>query len=529
MNNARAEIHSRLEKEEWDLLIIGGGITGAGILREAVNRGLKAILVEQRDFAWGTSSRSGQLVHGGLRYLEQGNFRLTFESVRERGKLLRELPGLVDECGMMMTFYGKNRLKWLIVRAALLVYDIMNGSLRKHGFPAADVSRLAPGIKNKDLTGGLQFHESVTDDARLVLRVLQEARDEGGSAVNYCRVVSLILDNERVCGATLKDGINGREMNLQAKQVINSTGAWADYLRQGIHRQNRNRIRPLQGSHLVFSADRLPVKQNIVITHPTSKRPGFVMPWEGRVITGNTDIDHQLDPEREVSISAEEIDYLLENIRHHFPDLDICEKDIIGTFSGARPVVDSGKKEPSAESRDHVVWQENGLITVTGGKLTTFRLIARDALKAASSALGRFKEASGQNPYFTTMPDIASIKGAVDEDVLYRLSGRFGSRAKELINAAQKGELERIPGTMTVWAELRWAAEHELVEHLEDLMLRRTRLGLLLENGGKTYLPKIRKICQPLLGWTDDRWDQEEKDYLAKRNRCHGVPMDQSS
>ncbi|MBU2510769.1 glycerol-3-phosphate dehydrogenase/oxidase [bacterium] len=524
MQYTREEVFSKIKKEKWDLVIIGGGITGAGIMREAVRHNLKTLLVEQRDFAWGTSSRSGQLVHGGLRYLEQGNFKLTYESVKERGKLLRELPGLVNTFGLVMTFYKGSLMKRLIVRAALLVYDIMNGSLRKHTFSSRDVVKLAPNIDKKNLTGGLLFHESLTDDSRLVLRVLQQAREEGGVAVNYCRVNGLIKETDHVCGVKIEDINTGNRMEISAKQVINATGAWVDILRNNVKKTNQKHVRPLRGSHLVFSADRLPVSNSIVMTHPTSKRPGFVLPWEGRVITGNTDIDHSGDPSVEASITSDEVNYLLENLQHHFPDLGINRDDIIATFSGVRPVVDSGKADPSAESRDHVVWQEDGLLTVTGGKLTTFRLIALDALKAAQILLGPLPDLGKEQTFFTPLEEMTSIAEKLDKKTVLRLKGRYGNRVVDLINAAKEGELERIPGTLTLWAELRWAAKNEAVVHLEDLMLRRTRIGLLLDQGGKEFLPGIRKICQPMLEWNDDKWLQEEQQYLETWQRCHSIP-----
>ncbi|MGA2367849.1 MAG: glycerol-3-phosphate dehydrogenase/oxidase [Dehalococcoidia bacterium] len=508
------EIFRKIKTENWDLIIIGGGITGAGILREAVRRNVKALLVEQRDFAWGASSRTGQLVHGGLRYLKQGDVKLTYHSVCEREMLLKELPGLVNPFGMMMAIYREGWLQRVMVQAALLVYDIMSRKLRKHTHSIGEMIKRFPGIRELDLECGLLFYESLTDDARLVLRILQQAEEEGGIAVNYCQVIGLLKENDRVCGVALEDKTTGNKLDVYAKQVINATGAWADILRGSVRKTNTKRMRPLRGSHLVFSADRLPVSESIVITHPTSKRPGFVFPWEGRVITGDTDIDHTGDLNIEASITPDEIDYMLENVQYYFPHLDITRKDIIAVFSGIRPVVGSGKKDPSKESRDHVVWQEDGLLTVTGGKLTTFRLLALDALKAAQPLLGQLPDLDKKQPVFPPLKDVPTNSKDLKPEILLRLQGRYGNRAKDLIDGAKTGELEKIPGTATLWAELRFAAHNEAVVHLEDLMLRRTRIALLLENGGKAILPKIRAICQPLLGWDDEKWCLEEENYL---------------
>ncbi|RLB84848.1 MAG: FAD-dependent oxidoreductase, partial [Deltaproteobacteria bacterium] len=500
------------------------GITGAGIMREAVRCGLKTLLVEQRDFSWGTSSRSGQLVHGGLRYLKEGNVKLTYQSVKERERLLYELPGLVKSFGLMMTIYKESLIQKLIVRAGLFVYDIMSRHLKRHKYSAKEVIAQTPDIQTSNLTCGFLFNESISDDSRLVFRVLQQATEDGGTALNYCKVSGLLKEKGRVSGVTLKDQIGKTKLDVHARQVINATGVWVDSLRKEVRKANRKHIRPLKGSHLIFSADQLPVKNSIVMTHPVSKRPGFAIPWEGRILVGNTDIDFSGDLDIETAISSEEVDYLLENIHHHFPGLGIEKKDIIATFSGVRPVVDSGKSDPSAESRDHVVWHEDNLLTVTGGKLTTFRLIALDVLKASRRSLGALPDLGKRQRFFSPLKQVTSAADRLDKKKLERIQGRYGNQAMELIDAAKEGELEEIPGTFTLWAELRWAAKKEAVVHLEDLMLRRTRIALLLPIGGRQFLPRIRNICQQELGWNGEKWQQEEKDYLEKWQRFYSVP-----
>jgi glycerol-3-phosphate dehydrogenase len=524
LNRNREDKLRRLSDVDWDLVIVGGGITGAGILREAARRHLKAALLEQRDFAWGTSSRSGQLVHGGLRYLTQGHVRLTYQCVRERQNLMQELPGLVDCCDLMMANYRQDGARRFVVHAALLVYDLMSHTRRKHLCSFRQLADTVPGLNQKDLVNGLLFYESITDDARLVLRVLDQAVQDGGIAMNYCRVNDLLTKDGRVCGVRAEDGETGEKHEVRAKQVISATGAWADRLRRRIGGDATKRMRPLRGSHLVFSAERIPITQSVVLTHPVSKRPGFLSLWQGRILAGNTDIDHEGNLDDEAAITPTEVEYLLENVRHHFPDLQITEHDAISSWSGVRPVIDSGAADPSRESRDHAVWNENGLLTVTGGKLTTFRVMALDVLKAAQSSLGAIPNLNLSGAIFAPFNRLAPIPKGLDRERLRRIEGRYGARATELINAAEDGELEPIQGTHTLWAELRWAAANEAVVHLEDLMLRRSRLGVLLEEGGKAQLPRIRAMCQPLLGWSDARWEQEERDYLGLWRRCYSLP-----
>ncbi len=521
MNPSRDQQIADLSNIKWDLVIIGGGITGAGIMREAVRQNLKTLLIEQKDFAWGTSSRSGQLVHGGLRYLGQGNIRLTYESVKERERLLKQLPGLVEPQKMMMAIYKKKWLNRLIVRTALFIYDLMSRNFRKHTYPLSEIIQQAPDIKSDLISCGLLFYESLTDDARLVYRILQEAMYEGGVALNYCKATKLLKRNGVVSGIQMQDLEEEKEYEVTATQVINATGVWVDGFRETLNKANSHRMRPLRGSHLVFSQERLPVSNAIVITHPVSKRPGFVEPWEGRVLVGNTDIDHKDNLDSESYATADEVDYLMENLHHHFPSLKLQKSDIISTFAGVRPVIDSGKEDPSSESREHAVWLEDGLLTVTGGKLTTFRLLALDVLNKAQTSLGPLPDLYKEQPFFN-QSDIAKPSDLeLNTDQWKRLQGRFGNQLSEFLKTARQDELVEIPGIQTLWAELRWAAANENVIHLEDLMYRRTRIGLLLKNGGELYLPRIKEICQSELGWDDIKWDAEKDAYLRSWHMYH--------
>jgi glycerol-3-phosphate dehydrogenase len=524
MNSSRAETLVTACSEHWDLVVVGGGITGAGILREAARRQLKVLLLEQQDFAWGTSSRSSQMVHGGLKYLTQGHIKLTYVSVGERQNLMKELPGLVSYLGMMMATYKEMGLYRFVVQFGLVIYDLMGRKLLRHAYSANEIRRLMPGIREHNLLGGLLFNESTTDDARLTFRVLDQARDDGGAALNYCRVNDLIATQGRVTGVIAEDVLSGQTHTIRARQVINATGAWADRLRGKVASDKSKHMRPLRGSHLVFSADRIPLNQSVVLTHPVSKKPGFANLWEGRVIVGSTDIDHTENLDKEAAVTQAEVDYMLQSINHYFPELHLTEADIISSWSGVRPVVDSGNADPSRESRDHAVWNEEGLLTITGGKLTTFRVIALDALEAAQATLGPLPGLTRDQAIFDPISKIPSLPAEMSKETLAILLGRYGNKTQALLDAAQPGELETVTGTRRVWAELRWAAMHEDVHFLQDLMLRRTRLAVLLPDGGAAVLPRIRTICQPLMGWDDSRWNQEEAAYLALVRCCYSLP-----
>lgn len=503
---------------EWDLLIVGGGITGAGILLEASRRGLKALLVEQRDFAWGTSSRSSKLVHGGLRYLKEGQLGLMRESVHAREALLREAPGLVQEQSFAFGDYIGRKPGRASFLVGLAIYDLMAGRRERHYVDADAFCMLAPNVRRAGLRGGIRYTDAKTDDARLVLRVLQEAQVHGGVAVNYMAVKSLLREGARVCGAQLEDG-----SAVRARLVISATGAWADALRA--QSGAAPRLRPLRGSHLVLPAWRLPLSQAISLMHPADGRPVFAFPWEGVTLVGTTDVDHAGGMAQEAAITHAELDYLMDALHFQFPQQALLESDIIATYAGVRPVIGggSGDGDPSKAARDHAVWVDDGLLTVTGGKLTTFGAIALDALRHAKALLPGWHDDLAARPLFGAPPAVAPrarLKGAA----LARLLGRHGAHTPALIGAARDGELEAIAGTETLWAELRWAARCDAVLRLEDLLLRRTRLGLQLRGGGAAIMARIRATCQGELGWNDARWDAEVAAYLALWKTHYSLP-----
>ncbi|MEB0139298.1 MULTISPECIES: glycerol-3-phosphate dehydrogenase/oxidase [unclassified Undibacterium] len=506
---------------DWDVIVIGGGITGAGITLEAARRGLKVLLLEQRDFAWGTSSRSSKLVHGGLRYIQQGRFFLTRDSVRERQALMSGACGLVEPQSFAFADYrGRRPGRWLF-SLGLAIYDAMAGQRARHYFRADEFLGLAPHILRAGLKGGLCYSDAKTDDARLVLRVLQQAQAYGATALNYVAVESIMYTAERAHGVVARDAQTGTLLTLQAKTVINATGAWADRLRaqQGA----AARLRPLRGSHVILPSWRLPVAQAVSLMHPIDGRPVFIYPWEGATLVGTTDVDHTDDLQQEAAITAAELAYLMVALTFQFPALALTRADIIASYAGVRPVVGSGKADPSKETRDHAICLERGLLTVAGGKLTTFRLIALDALRQLAPLLPAWRPDWRNTALFDVSAECFAPPGLPASQTA-RLAGHYGALAAQVLAAAQTGELELIAGTLTLWVELRWAARCEAVCHLEDLLLRRTRIGLLLRGGGVAQLPRIRAICQPELGWDDARWEQEVAAYLLLWQTCHALP-----
>jgi glycerol-3-phosphate dehydrogenase len=518
----RAQALPELAARDWDLIVVGGGISGAGILREAARRGWKCLLLEQRDFAWGTSSRSSKMVHGGLRYIAKGQFGLTRASVRERQRLLQEAPGLVDPLSFLMPHYQGGFPGPKVFGGLLALYDALAGK-RNHLFYALPQLRyLAPGLKEDGLLGATRFFDAVTDDARLVLRVLDEARADGGEALNGIRVIELLREDGRVVGLLAEDCESGQRYSLRSRAVAQATGAWADQLR---HNSGLEHIRPLRGSHLLLPAWRLPVAHALSFMHGADRRPVFVFPWEGATVVGTTDLDHHESLDQDARISTEELEYLLAACAQQFPSAAIEADDVLSTWAGVRPVVSDGAegRKPSDEKREHALWIEPGCVTLAGGKLTTFRLLALEVLQACAEFVGRPLADHGAATFAPCAPVPMQ---ALNPSQQRRLRGRFGRALPGVSALLDELGSDTVAGSETLWAELAWAAEHELVLHLDDLLLRRTRLGLLLAEGAKAELPRIRSLCQARLGWSDERWQQEEHEYLELWRRCYSLPAE---
>jgi glycerol-3-phosphate dehydrogenase len=507
-----------------DLIIIGGGITGAGIFREASRMGIKVALVEQKDFAWGTSSRSSKLVHGGLRYLKEGRFLLTKIAVEERERLLKEAPGLVESLGFFLPIYEDQRPGKRTMQVGLSLYDIMARERQHRYYNAEEFQQKIPFIDPNGLKGGFYFLDAQVDDSRLVLRLINESVASGGWALNYTAVRRIIRTDEgQVVGVVIEDVETQEKTNIYSPAVINATGCWAEKLHPSP--EPRRYLRPLRGSHLIFNADALPLREGFSFMHPQDQRAVFVIPWEGAVLVGTTDLDHSQELSIEPHITETEVSYLLAGIRAIFPSLDITLKDCLGAFAGVRPVLSEGKLKPSEESREHVVWVDQGLVTVTGGKLTTFRRLALDALKAARSFLPPSKEIDRNAPVFEDIPQKPKENYGLSPETWRRLYGRYGTAADTMVQSANKEDLETISGTHTLWAELPYVATHEKIRHLSDLLLRRVRIGLLTPEGGNAYLKRIQKICKDVLPWNRRRWREEIFMYLEQWNHAHALPV----
>lgn len=494
----------------FDLVVIGGGITGAGILHEAAATGASVLLVEQNDFASGTSSASSKLVHGGLRYLKDGQWRLTLESVRERNRLLRSRAGLVEPQPFLMPIYRGMKPGRAVMRLGLAAYDAMGGQWRSRALSALQALRLEPSLRRDGLLGAVAYDDARTDDAGLVLRLIFEALEAGAQALNYVRVGEILKASGRVHGVALHDLASGVSREIEAGVVINAAGAWSCALPGDPG--GAPKLRPLRGSHLIFPLRRLPVKQAISWLHVRDRRPVFVYPWEGVALFGTTDLDHgDADPARP-QMTPDEAQYLMEGLSHQFPDIGLSLGDATASFSGVRPIVASGKDDPSAESRESASWSGPGWIGITGGKLTTFRLTARQVLHLAARQLPALAPRA-ETP-------LASATPADSE----RVRARYGSAYVDWLSRSPwAGDRDGIAGTPYTWGELRWAARREAVLHLDDLLLRRTRIGLLLPQGGAALLDRVAAVCREELGWDSAQWAHQRSRYLELWRLRHAI------
>ncbi|MCG8535095.1 MAG: glycerol-3-phosphate dehydrogenase/oxidase [Pseudomonadales bacterium] len=505
----------------WDMVIVGGGITGVGVLLEAARLGLRAILFEQNDYAWGTSSRSSKMVHGGLRYIAQGDLKLTKKCVQERERLIAEAPGLVDRMGYLFPIRKGQIPGKVVFNSLLTIYDKLAG-IKSHGYLSAkQLQQRVPGIDKNRLKGASYYTDAVTDDARLVLRLLHEALKDGGYASNYVTVNDLLYNEHGQVNGVRVSRDSNESVDIQATVVVNATGAWVNQLREKVaHEQT---IRPLRGSHIIVPKYLAPVEDALTLFHPDDKRAVFIFPWENTTVIGTTDLDHSANLNLEPSITSQEVDYLIKLAQQQFPENNIQKSNIISSYAGVRPVISKDKnKAPSKEKRDHKVWQEKGLISVSGGKLTTFRVIAQDVIKRA---LPQFPHIQPVDSKYVFAPShITHSDLGIEQTMAKRLLGYYGEHAIELVQQSQPDHLAPISPSRCCLAEIRWCAQNESVVHLDDLLLRRTRIGLLLKNGAEALMGPIETLCKTELGWSEETWQSEKQRYFSLWKQHYSVP-----
>jgi glycerol-3-phosphate dehydrogenase len=509
--------------QTWDVIVIGGGITGAGIFNMAAQKGLQVLLVEAKDFAFGTSSRSSKLVHGGIRYLRNHQIDVVRESVKERERLLKESDGLVDPLRFIFPSFEDNQHDTKMMQLGVIVYDLLAPKWNHRSLNKSRTLKALPPIRTEKLLGGIAYEDARVDDSQLVMRVIMDGIRFGGMALNYTRVIGFCTSAQgQVEGVIVEDEsglLSPKTREIRGKVVINATGPWSDQLREKI--AGTPKLRPLRGSHLIFPQEKLPINSAVTMLHPKDNRALFAIPWENRTLIGTTDLDH--DPvEDETRISSAEVAYLLEAVAYLFKDYPASEEDIISTFSGLRPVINTHAETPSKESRAHKIWDENGLVTVAGGKLTIFRVMAADVLNFCRERLPYQPRFDHRAPCFIS-PQAHGRQDLTDPHWLM-MAGRLGRDVTAFFKESEPDQLHPIETMSQLWAELTWAAKNEAVVHLDDLLLRRVRMGILLPNGGLDHIAKIQNLVQDPLGWTEKIWIDEVARYQSIWHENYYLP-----
>jgi glycerol-3-phosphate dehydrogenase len=511
--------------EPFDLAIVGAGITGCGVFLDAAQRGLRVLLVERGDVASGTSSRSSKLIHGGLRYLKQMQFGITRLACRERDRMLALSPHLVTPIRFVYPVYRDQGMPGWQVDLGLWMYDRLTRGARRHvHLDEAELARLAPGAPTADLDRTLAYYDAVADDARLTLAVAATGFAYGGLLLTRAEVEEPVRDSGgRVAGLRLRDLEDGRAHAVEARLVVNAAGAWVDAVRARLG-LGGERVRPSRGSHLILPAERLPLGAAVTVPAVDDGRPVFVIPHPEGVLVGTTDLFHAGDLDDPRPTRAE-IDYLLRAVAAAFPGRSIGTADVRGAFAGLRPIVDAGADEPAKASREEAVWEEEGVLSVAGGKLTTWRATAEEVVDLAVERLDAGAEAAPSATAGTPLgavapPDLPARLVAthgLDPGPAQAMARRLGGLAWTACALARDpGELRPLAdGTDLTAAEARAHLRFGAVVRLEDLLLRRVRLGMWKPALARELLPAIEPLTRAELGWDARRWAREEEGYAA--------------
>jgi glycerol-3-phosphate dehydrogenase len=534
---ARADAIAALTEHEFDVVVVGGGITGAGVALDAAARGYSVALVEKTDYAAGTSSRSSKLVHGGLRYLQKFDLGLVREALLERQLMVKLAPHLVRPLPLVVPAFddeAPNRILGL----GLNMYDVLSmDKLRRRGRrgkgndeePGADtweewsperhrtitgeeVAELLPALARKDPTAGFLFYDCQTDDARLVLTVLGEAERFGAICANGLEVVELAEEDGRAAGVVVVDSDSGERLTIRAANVVNATGVWADRIRpEELHDEEEIPvIRPSRGTHITLAAEALPLNAGAIVP-AGGGRTVFALPWLGRSLIGTTDNDYEGDIDA-VEPAEDDVDYLL-TATNDFFGTALGRGDLTGAYAGVRPLISTGdpKKSVDISRRAELYETSSGLVTITGGKLTTWRRMAKLAVDRLVEREGREAPCrTHEIPLGQAIAaeDLPRVEG-VPEASYVRLAGRYGYAARDVLGVAgERGELAQpvVPGQPDLLAELAFAVRREQARSLADVLLRRTRLGLLDERGLEgEALERAARVLAGELGWDDAR------------------------
>jgi glycerol-3-phosphate dehydrogenase len=534
----------RMENEIFDVVVIGAGSTGSGAALDAATRGLSTALVEARDFAAGTSSRSSKLIHGGLRYLEQGDIGLVREALRERSLLLNTLaPHLVRPVPFLYPLTEHWERPY--VGAGMVLYDSLGGykGLKRHRhLTKRGALKIAPALKRDYLVGGIQYYDAQVDDARHTLTVARTAAKYGAAVASNAPVVGFLREAEHVTGVRVRDLRSGREFDVQSRQVVNATGVWTDDLQALVGERGKFKVQASKGVHLVVPRDRLQLETGLILR--TEKSVLFVIPWGRHWIIGTTDTEWELDKAHPAA-SSSDIDYVLERLNAVVAQ-PLTHEDVEGVYAGLRPLLAGESDSTSLLSREHMVAAPvPGLVAVAGGKYTTYRVMARDAIDAVARGLEaavpqsvthitELVGAEGFAAMWNQRGRIADRSGLHIKRVEHLLH-RYGSRIDELLALIESDRslAEPLEGAADyLRVEIHYAASHEGALHLDDVLTRRTRISIETFDRGLAAAKPAARIIGGVLGWSSEETETEVSHYCARvdaERRSQKEPEDRAA
>jgi len=539
---------ARLKAETFDILVIGGGITGAGIARDAALRGFSTALVEKGDFASGTSSKSSKLIHGGIRYLENFEFGLVFEASQERRRLRKIAPHLVKPLPFLMPIYRSSKRGYWLIRAGMWLYDILAlfRNVQRHRMlrPEA-VAASEPEVDQRDLAGAARFYDCQVDDARLTLATILDASRYGAVVTNYTQVVALLKDGGKVVGAQVRDVLSGEEFAAHARVTINATGVWVDEIQRLDDPRTVPQLRPTKGIHILVPREKFNNRHAIAFTSPADGRLMFLVPWGRYALIGTTDTDYQGDLDR-VYAESQDVQYVLEAVNSAFPTVKLTRDDIVSTFAGTRPLISEQIASSYKVSREHKIFDSpSGLLSIAGGKLTTYRAMAEQMVDLAEKRLQR---AFGRKPPHGCCTDKRCLDpgdvrkveadlsprpspgrggegGEVDNEVMCHLVATFGTDYTRLLELVATGSRtlddsdggrartrqgndrlgQRIVADLPyIWAEVPYAVRQEMAMTLSDVLARRTHLLYEDRQQGLGVAEPVANLMAQDLGWGPD-------------------------
>lgn len=537
---SRSERLRTLGSEAFDVLIIGGGVTGTGAARDAALRGLRVALVEREDFASGTSSRSSRLIHGGVRYLEHGHLGLVFESSIERMRLLRLAPHLVRPLAFTWPVYKGARIPRWKLNAGLMLYDALAlfRNVKGHqGLNARRTLEAEPGLLPDGLTGGARYYDAATDDARLTFANALGASEAGAVILNHASVRRLVLEEGKARGAVVVDHLSGQELTVRAKVLVNATGPWSDEIRKLDATGETHAVRGSKGVHIAVPRERVGNREALTLLSPLDGRVMFILPAGKHAIIGTTETSTRAHP-AEVRANEKDVEYLLASANAFFPQAQLVRSDVVSAWAGIRPLVArgySGGGDAGSASREHAIdLSPSGVLAISGGKLTTYRVMARDVVNAVEHQLGgphrktiteTLPLPGGDLPSFD-----AGLQAALPEvghaEVAQHLVRAYGSRWRQVwaltrAEASLAGPL--VEGLPYLRAEAAYGVTHEFVHTLADLLIRRLKVAFETRDQGAEAARAAAEVMAPRLGWDAAETQRQLEAYSQDAGRIFNV------